>query len=359
MLITEEKTALKNKFKAQVTLKFSGNLDEIKQLLLLLVEEKLDFNTLEGKITAVVPLNKLRKLILKWPDIFGMESDRLKEILQENSVFFTGAGFSFDITTQPLIYSIVNVTPDSFYDGGVNNDLKTVLKKIELEQEAGATFFELGGKSSKPNFVDISAEEEWQRIAPYIKEIKRVFPDVILALDSNTDSVVERALSAGVQIINDIDGFVSEQKLRAVSEYKPAVVTMFNGRNNLEKTQHFDEYLKKYFEKAIVRLTDCGLKTSNIVLDPGVGFSKTNVFEFDLLKVKVLRSLVELGLPLMVAISRKSFMSKLFNLKENERLLPTLLFESQMVQQGGRLLRVHDVKETKEMLDIYKLFEEF
>ncbi|KRL37203.1 dihydropteroate synthase [Liquorilactobacillus uvarum] len=355
MIIKEAEFYQKSKFTDQISIEFNGTSHEIKKLIILLVEVKAKFSVFGEKVIAVTTRMILEQLLSKWSTVFETDDGSLRRILQDSRILFKGNGFSFDITTDPLIYSILNITPDSFYDGGVNTDSKTVLKKIEREIQAGASIFELGGKSSKPSFADISADEEWARIAPYIKEIKKAFPDIILALDSNTDAVVERALDEGIQIINDIDGFVSKKKLELINTYKPAVVTMFNGRNNPENNKTFQNDLKKYFINSIEKLKKCGLATSNIVIDPGVGFSNVRVLEFDLLKMKSIKTLSELNIPIMIAVSRKSFTSKLFDLKEEERLIPTLLFENYMVQYGGRILRVHDVKETKEMIDIYKI----
>lgn len=357
LIIKKETSDWENKFVDRITVDFYGTSHEIKKLVVLLVEEKAQFRVRGNEISVVATTAILKQLISKWPAVFETDTKILRSILQDSRVFFKGNNFSFDVTTDPLIYSILNITPDSFYDGGVNTDIEMVLRKIEKEKQAGASIFELGGKSSKPNFADISAEEEWARIAPYIKEIKKSFPDIILALDSNTDDVIERALNEGIQIINDIDGFESERKLELVSEYHPAVVTMFNGRNNPENSQTFQKDLKKYFMNSIAKLSECGLDMSSIVIDPGVGFSNVRVLKFDLLKMKAIELLSELNVPLMIAISRKSFTSKLFDLKEDERLIPTLLFESCMVRAGGRILRVHDVKETKEMIEILKIFK--
>ncbi|MSE20711.1 dihydropteroate synthase, partial [Lactobacillus parabuchneri] len=199
---------------------------------------------------------------------------------------FKGAHFDFDISKDPIIYSILNLTPDSFYDGGVNTGIDQVLHRIETELTYGAKIFELGGKSSKPHFDDISADEEWHRVAPYLKAIQERFPKAVLAIDSNTDEVIERALQSGIQIINDIDGFNSQTKLDLVGKYKPSVVTMFNGRNFDEQPQTLEDTMTSFFTDSIQRLEEQGLDRENIVIDPGVGFSNQNTLEFDLIKMR-------------------------------------------------------------------------
>ena len=284
--------------------------------------------------------------------------DTLKQLVFETEIHFSGRGFDFDITTQPLIYSILNLTPDSFYDGGVNNSISGVLKRIESEREAGAQVFEVGGKSSKPHFDDISPEAEWSRLAPYLKEIHANFPDIVLAIDSNTPEVIKLALDDGIQIINDIDGFNSKSKLDLVKEYQPAVVSMFNGRDFNEQPDTLIKTMDNFFDQNLEDLLATGIKPENIVLDPGVGFSDHNTLEFDLIKMKYTKLMTRFNVPIMIAISRKSFASRLFELDSaDDRLLPTLLFESLMSVLGGRVIRVHDVKETAMMTKIFELLK--
>nr|WP_252894844.1 dihydropteroate synthase [Liquorilactobacillus satsumensis] len=273
MIIQAASCKCKSRFFDQLTVEFSGSQAEITKLLGLLKQQNVCFSRAGKKVTAELATASLKRLLACWKTVFGTPSEDLEKILQDSRVFFKGRDFSFDVTTDPLIYSILNITPDSFYDGGgVNADLKTVLQRVEQEISAGAAIFELGGKSSKPNFTEISAAEEWARIAPYIKELKKNFPGIILAVDSNTDSVVARALAAGVQIINDIDGFQSKKKLELVREYTPAVVTMFNGRNQAEQKPTFSTDLKDYFSNSIKKLQAHGSVRQILSLIPALAF---------------------------------------------------------------------------------------
>lgn len=277
---------------------------------------------------------------------------------QTQPLHFKGTHFDFDISKDPIIYSILNLTPDSFYDGGVNTGIDQVLHRIETELTYGAKIFELGGKSSKPHFDDISADEEWNRVAPYLKAIQERFPEAVLAIDSNTDEVIERALQSGIQIINDIDGFNSQTKLDLVGKYKPSVVTMFNGRNFDEQPQTLEDTMTSFFTDSIQRLEEQGLDRENIVIDPGVGFSNQNTLEFDLIKMRATKRLRQFNAPIMIAISQKSFAKRLFDAGPDERLIPTLLFEAYMTQLGGRIIRVHNVKETQKLVKTYQLFQD-
>lgn len=275
-----------------------------------------------------------------------------------NEIHFRGANFDFNITESPIIYSILNLTPDSFYDGGVNTCIDQVLDRIETEMSYGAKIFELGGKSSKPHFNDISADEEWQRVEPYLKAIQKRFPNIVLAIDSNTNSVIERALQSGIQIINDIDGFNSQTKLDLVQQYHPSVVTMFNGRNFDEQSATLEDTMQSFFSETIARLKQAGLQKENIVIDPGVGFSDRNTLEFDLIKMRFTKQMRQFATPIMIAISQKSFVKRLFDADSGERLIPTLLFEAYMTQLGGRIIRVHNVKETQELIKTYQIFKD-
>ncbi|KRL23426.1 dihydropteroate synthase [Lentilactobacillus kisonensis DSM 19906 = JCM 15041] len=275
-----------------------------------------------------------------------------------NKQRFSGSNFDFNLSKSPIIYAILNLTPDSFFDGGVNAGIDNVFQRIEQEMGYGAAIFELGGKSSKPHFDDISADEEWGRVEPYLKAIQKRFPNIILGLDSNTNEVIERGLKSGIQIINDIDGFNSDAKLQLVQQYHPSVVTMFNGRNFDEQPDTLLKTMTDFFEKAIGNLQSAGLSKSEIIVDPGVGFSNHNTLEFDIIKMKAIKELTKLNTPVMTAISRKSFAKRLFGFELEDRLIPTLLFEAYMISLGGGILRVHDVKETRELIETFNIFKD-
>ena len=310
----------------------------------------------DKKIVGIFKYFELKQLaeILKKENSFEFENgiNKLKDILQKSKLIWKGNNFEFDLTTETVIYSILNITPDSFYDGGRNSSVDKVLKRIEADIKNGAKIFEFGGKSSKPNFDDISAQEEWNRIEKYIEAVKKEFPDVVLALDSDTEEVIEKGLDAGIDIINDFNGFASEGKLKLVEKYKPALVIMNNGR--------FDEIpnLKNYFDERVKAILGTGIEREKISIDPGVGYSSNNSMNTpeDMERIKSVKYLRDMKLPIMVAISRKSFNEKIFGLSLEERLMGTLMFESLMVQDGGRILRVHDVKETRDILNMLEVY---
>ena len=351
---------IKNKDSKNIVVEFNGNKEELRKFENFLEEKNIfSFNKNEG-ITAIFKYSELKQLveILKMENSFEFENgiEKLEEILQENRLIWKGNKFEFDLTTDSVIYSILNITPDSFYDGGRNSSIDKVLKRIESDIRNGAKIFEFGGKSSKPNFDDISAEEEWNRIEKYIEAVKKEFPDIVLALDSDTEEVIEKGLDAGIDIINDFNGFTSEEKLKLVEKYKPALVVMNNGR--FDEIPNLKNYLENYFDERVKSILETGIEKEKISIDPGVGYSSNNSMNTpeDMERIKSVKYLRDMKLTIMIAISRKSFNEKIFGLSLEERLMGTLMFESLMVQDGGRILRVHDVKETRDILNMLEVY---
>lgn len=286
---------------------------------------------------------------------FEAEQAALTAIYEEQRLCWAGKNFHFDLTTTPIIYSIINCTPDSFYDGDRNRGVAEILARVEQDLVQGAVVIELGGKSTRPDYPDISAAEEWRRLAPVIKAVKSTYPQAVLAIDTDNAEVMARALEQGADIINDVAGFETAAKLDVLRRYQPSVVAMNNGRHAASGTV---QELLHFFEQLAPRLVAAGLAREQIAIDPGIGFSKDGNPYADLLRMQSLSQLTALQLPLLIAISRKSLMGKLFDIPIEERLYATLLFELMMVQSGGRIIRVHDVEETKAMLAIQKAYLE-
>lgn len=352
--LNQESFSLKN-----IILKF----DELNHNEMISLQKKLYRNgsltrLASDSLLVVLTIDDLAKLI----NLFENDEDKkmLEVIYKRHQIIWSGKNFNFDLTRKSIVYSIVNVTPDSFYDGNPDNlNLSHILKRVEADLENGASVLELGGKSSKPGYDDISPEEEWNRLKEPILELKKNFPKAIFAVDTDEAYVMERVLDAGVDIINDIDGFDTNDKLKVVEKYQPAVVAMNNGRAGFSYADNVYEELPLFFENKKEELLQLGLKTEQIVIDPGVGFFNGDSGSDSLERVKTTEILSRIGLPLMIAISRKSFMGKLFNAQGEERLFSSLVLEAQMVADGGRILRVHDVKETKRLLDAIEIYKEF
>lgn len=310
----------------------------------------------EQSLLAFLDIYQLERLICQWPN--GPEKALLQEIENRQRMIWSGQNFSFDLTKEPIVYAILNVTPDSFYDGNqANLAVENVLKKAEEQLSGGASVLELGGKSSRPGYEDISPEQEWQRLKEPLAVLRKAFPKAVLAVDTDEAYVMERVLEAGADIINDIDGFDTADKLRVLKKYRPSVVVMNNGRADFQYSDNVFEELAAYFEHKTAELLACGLTREQICLDPGVGFYKAENPSDSLERVKSTEMLTRLGFPVMIAISRKSFLTKDFGLTEPERLWGTLMVQAPMLAAGGRVLRVHDSKESKALIEGFKLFE--
>lgn len=302
-------------------------------------------------------IDELRNLL----PFFKIEEQRrqLELIIQRHQLIWSSERFRFDLTSSAIVYSIVNVTPDSFYDGSVDHlQVDYILKRVESDLENGAAVIELGGKSSRPGYADISPEEEWLRLEKPLKAIKQHFPQAIVAIDTDEALVMERTLDLGADIINDIDGFDTHEKLEVIQNYRPAVVAMNNGRAGFNFADNVFDELPLFFEEKAKELRAIGLKNEQICIDPGVGFFKGDSGLDSVQRLKATERLTHLGLPVMVAISRKSFMESIFNVVSKDRLFSTLMLEAQMILDGGRILRVHDVKETKVLIDAVKRYKE-
>ena len=354
---------IKNRDPKNIVIEFDGEKNELNKFENFLEDKNVFSFNQDKKIVGIFKYSELKQSveILKKENNFEFENgiNKLEGILQRDRLIWKGNNFEFDLTTESVIYSILNITPDSFYDGGRNSSVDKVSKRIEEDIRNGAKIFEFGGKSSKPNFDDISAQEEWNRIEKYIEAVKKEFPDIVLALDSDTEEVIEKGLDTGIDIINDFNGFTSEGKLKLVEKYKPALVVMNNGR--FDKIPNLKNYLEDYFDKRVKAILETGIEKEKISIDPGVGYSSNNSMNTpeDMERIKSVKYLRDMKLPMMVAISRKSFNEKIFGLTLEERLMGTLIFESLMVQDGGRILRVHDVKETRDILNMLEVYNKF
>lgn len=311
----------------------------------------------QTSLLAFMTVFELRNLITTWPFLAGKE--QLSKILERNRVIWSGKKFTFDLTFQPIVYSIINITPDSFYDGAPQNlTLEYIEQRVRDDLAAGADVIEFGGKSSRPGYEDISPEVEWQRLAEPLRAIRATFPAAVIAIDTDEAYVMEQALLAGADIINDIDGFDTEVKLAVLAKYHPAVVVMNNGRAGFTHADNVYDELPVFFAEKQAELLAHGLQAEQIVVDPGVGFfDKRNVMD-SVERMKTTGLLTKLGLPVMIAISRKSFMSKVFNLPVAERLYSTLIFEQMLLSAGGRIIRAHDTRATRLLVDGYVEYQE-
>jgi dihydropteroate synthase len=258
--------------------------------------------------------------------------------------------FDLDYSNKTLIMGILNVTPDSFSDGGKYNRIDAALKHAERMVNDGADILDVGGESTRPNYERISDEEEIERVAPIIEAISRNI-EVPISVDTYKSRVAEAAVKAGAHILNDIWGGKADSLMSKVAaEYKVPIILMHN-RGNMEYGHFVRDVLQDLFE-SIMLVKDAGVKDENIILDPGIGFAKD--LKFNLEMMRNLDKLVSLGYPVLLATSRKSMIGHVLDLPPSERMEGTAATICHGIQQGCQMVRVHDVKEmarTAKMMD--------
>ncbi len=262
----------------------------------------------------------------------------------KKSFNLNGKLFSFD---KPLIMGIINMTPDSFFDGGKYNSCDKALVKIENMLDQGASIIDIGGCSTRPGSESISISEEWIRIEKIIKQSIKFFPKIIISVDTFRSDIAKRALIEGASIINDISGGSFDSNMyKVVSNFKaPYVLMHLRGipKNMMEKTNYENlmiEFLK-YFSKKIKRLKKFGI--NDVILDPGFGFAKDYNQNYEILKN--LSLLKKFNLPILVGLSRKFFVKKKFGSSNVDLLKGTIKLNEIAINNGANILRVHDVKE--------------
>ncbi|UQS86736.1 dihydropteroate synthase [Nicoliella spurrieriana] len=279
----------------------------------------------------------------------------LMQIYHRHQIMLRGANFELDLTIDPAIMAILNTSPDSFFDGNASNlNERSILKKVESFMVNNAKIIDLGGQSTRPGYQEIAPEVEIKRTVPFIKLIKREFPDAIISVDSYKPAVIQAVLDAGADIINDINGFEdSDAKLKLIAAYHPALIAMYNHRIS----QWQPDQLPAFFANRKELFASLGIHDDNWVIDPGVGFLAPDSQASDVDLINTLRELSEMNIATLIAISRKSMFKKQFGIDAKQNVWSTLVAELMMVHMGGQIIRVHDVEETNLMLQMRKQLE--
>lgn len=257
-----------------------------------------------------------------------------------------------------LVMAILNVTPDSFSDGGKFFSMDDALRQAEKFVAEGADILDIGGESTRPNSARVSAEEEIERVAPMIEAISNRF-DIPISIDTSKAEVAESAINAGAEIINDISGLRFDERLAKVAaKHQTGLILMhlcgtFETMHKLYPSEDILREVSDGFRWSIEKAGSYGVKNQNIALDVGIGFSKT--FAQNLELIAELNKLGEefADFPMLVGVSRKSFIGKILDdAPVSERLNGTLAANAIAVWNGANIVRVHDVKATKETLKI-------
>jgi len=248
---------------------------------------------------------------------------------------------------------ILNVTPDSFSDGGHYNQLDAAMRHAERLVKDGADIIDVGGESTRPGSQLVSAEQELERIIPIIERLSRDI-DVPISVDTYKARVADEALRAGAHIINDVWGAKKDSEMAAVAAKWNVPIILMHNREQMEYQDFFPDYIEDLQESIQLALA-AGVSDEMIVLDPGIGFAKT--LQQNLEAMRRLDDLVALGYPVLLGTSRKSMIGKVLDLPVEERLEGTIATVALGIEKGCHIMRVHDVKAIKRtatMMDAMK-----
>ena len=264
-------------------------------------------------------------------------------------------GNLYDLSS-PKIMGILNVTPDSFYDGGKYKSLKEILNHVEKMIEDGMDILDVGGYSSRPGAKEISINEEIDRVVPVVKFIRKTYPELILSVDTFRSEVARNCLDLGIDIINDISaGCIDKNILDVVAEYNcPYIMMHMKGTpQTMQVNPEYENLIKElliYFAKRIYLAREKGI--IDIIVDPGFGFGKTLDHNYTIMKK--IENFKLLDLPILVGISRKSFITKQLDIDKKDSLNATTALNMYFLEKNINILRVHDVKEAKECIMLHE-----
>jgi len=256
--------------------------------------------------------------------------------------------------SSPKVMGILNLTPDSFYDGGKFKTENDILKQVELMLFEGATFIDIGAYSSRPSAKHISQEEELARLIPVLKTIISHFPDILISVDTFRSEVAKQSIKAGACMINDISaGSMDDNMFETIAQLQvPYVIMHMVGTpQNMQHNTLYKDLVQDiifYFSEKIFELRKLGV--NDIILDLGFGFSKTLDQNYELLSKLELFNFLEL--PILTGLSRKSMLFKLLDIKPEEALNATSVANTIALQKGSHIIRVHDVKEAMQTITI-------
>jgi len=258
---------------------------------------------------------------------------------------------------QPKVMGVLNITPDSFFDGGSYNTPKAILKQVEKLINEGAAFIDIGGYSSRPGAKNISVDEELKRVIPAIELIMNQFPEVLISVDTFRAKVAQKAVEAGACIINDISGGnLDVDMFQTVADLQVPYILMHMAGTpqDMQNNPHYADVIleiNQYFSEKVNQLRALGV--NDIILDAGFGFGKTTAHNYMLLHHYEL--IGDPSLPTLIGISRKSMIYKPLHITPKEALNGTSVLHTIALQKGAKILRAHDVKEAVECIRLVEI----
>lgn len=252
-----------------------------------------------------------------------------------------------DLRTETIVMGILNVTPDSFSDGGKYGEIDTALKRAEEMIRDGAKIIDIGGESTRPGHAPVSLEEEMERTAPVVEALVRELGCVV-SIDTYKADVAEAALQAGASIVNDVWGAKREPRIAEVAAAYNAPIILMHNREIAEYEHPFMEDMLADLQESVDIALNAGVPNEHIWLDPGIGFAKS--LKQNVLAMQGLQRIAEMGYPVLLGTSRKSMIGKILDLPVEERLEGTGATVCFGVEHGCHIMRVHDVKQVSRMV---------
>lgn len=258
--------------------------------------------------------------------------------------------------SEPWVMGIINLTPDSFYDGGRLASEKLILEKAKTFVDQGAQILDLGAYSTRPHAKAVSEDEEADRLLSPMQKIRDAFPDVVISVDTFRSGIAQIAVEHGADMVNDVSGGCADEKMVETIAALGVPYVLMHSRGNPETMQTLTEYdnllldILKFIESQIRKFNLAG--HNDIIVDPGIGFAKTIGQNYEILKN--LEYFKALKHPLLVGVSRKSFIYKTLGITPGEALNGTTVLNSVALLKGASILRVHDVKEAREAVELIK-----
>lgn len=263
---------------------------------------------------------------------------------------------------EPILMGVLNVTPDSFSDGGDFVDINKAISHAKEMFEKGAKIIDIGGESTKPGSKFISLEDELSRVIPVLTRVKQKFPEIIISIDTNKSEVAENALVCGADMINDISAGTFDTKMFEVVSKHQASICLMHTRDIPEKMQestNYNDLIKDIYTFLLERINEAskvGIKKENIIIDPGIGFGKSVLQNLEI--IRRLSVFKDLGCPILIGTSRKSFIGAITGKDVRERGYGTAATVALSIFNGADIVRVHDVSEMKDVLLVTKAIKE-
>ena len=257
------------------------------------------------------------------------------------------------------VMAIINITPDSFYDGGKFSSVTDIIKDAEMKIHEGATIIDIGAASSRPKAPSVSVKDEIFRLREPLTKLRKEFPKMLISIDTYLSEVAEFAIDLGADIINDISGGELDSKMiDVVAKHQIAYVLMHmqGTPQNMQLNPTYENVVKELGDFYKSKIADCQSKGfEKLIIDVGFGFGKTLEHNYELLKH--LHEFTEFGFPILAGLSRKSMINKVIHTSPVTALNGTTVLNTIALQNGANILRVHDVKEAKQAVDLFEFYK--